>query len=190
MMSSQRKLLLLAVGIACMSVATSATTQATNRIINVEACRQQGFDPMHLACTTCDLLLEHQTACRACCQAYLSSTPPRTKPYEGAVLAVPPHGRGVMDELLEDESWEAFVKERGGAERLRVVERPAMDGEDMYALLMSGGPPAQVLLMDQKIKDRKLMYEKAVGLAKEIISLKGLSKDDVKDMLQTLLSSR
>lgn len=138
----------------------------------------------------------------------------RSKPYSSAVLvhtASSDSGRlgmlfgggaastkQIEDFLAHDEekTWKNLLKEKGGEERLQILEREPeaptnkMTEREMYYLMMTGGPPAEVLLLDEKLptgKNKKLSYDQLSAKAEEVISLKGLSTDDIKDMLSTLL---
>jgi hypothetical protein len=175
----------------------------------IAECREQGFDPMRLACPTCDLLpVNHQIACKACCQSYMDLSHRRTRPYEAAVLVHSSADLGLMgggsprssgsaeiDELLKDtEEWERLVTEKGGEERLQVLKRTVglpkerKYSQELVSVLMKGGPPAEVLLMDEKLpRGGQLVYEDLYKKAAEVISLQGSSKDDIKDLLMTLL---
>lgn len=56
---------------------------------SLESCRQSGFDPLQLACGTCDLLTESmKPKCLACCQAF-RNVKAKAKRYEAAVLIHP-----------------------------------------------------------------------------------------------------
>lgn len=190
---------LLVLVFATLVIASRRTDAASHsqETLDVEECRRQGFDPMHLACTTCNLLPStHQASCRGCCQAYKSVTV-RTQPYEAAVLVrwTTNGGGSEVDELIQDkDEWPKFVKERGGSERLQILRRKSDDPmHGMMAMLMMGGggpSPGEVLFLDQKIKKGRLSYETVSDMAKEVVSLQGLNKDEIRDMLQTLLPSQ
>jgi len=178
------------------------------KTLNVAECRARGFDPMRLSCPTCDLLPEKdKLACQGCCQSFLD-VPRRTHPYESAVLVQPSSDlggklsfggggarRSEIDALMEDEeAWEQLLEEKG-SDRLHVLKRTItipssgrLSQEMMISLFMRGGPPAEVLLLDEKLAStNKLSYEELLPKASDVISLQGLSKDDIKDLLTTLL---
>jgi hypothetical protein len=194
------------------AVLTGATL-AQKAVLKIDECREQGFDPMRLACSTCDLLpVDHQPACKACCQSYMDLSHRRTRPYEAAVLVHSSANLGMVgggsprssgsaeiDELLEDtEEWERLVNEKGGEQRLQVLKRTVGlpkggrfsggNSQELVQELMKGGPPAEVLLMDEKLpRGGELVYDDLHKQAAEVISLQGSSKDDIKDLLMTLL---
>lgn len=185
---------------------TAATNNDSNsydddKILNIRDCRERGFDPMRLACPTCDLLPEHfREACRKCCQSYLDAAKRRTTPYQAAVLVkatTQQHAGGrfptELDMLLEDkEEWDKILNEKGGKERLQVmtrnVQRPNSE-PNLLSVLLRYRPPVEVLLLDETLPTAgtTLSYDKLKEKATEIISLQGLSKDDIKDLLMTLL---
>lgn len=174
-----------------------------NKVLDIRDCREKGFDPMRLSCPTCDLLPENvQEACKKCCQSYLDAKR-RTNPYQAAVLvkstfntvSQQPGGRFLseLDMLLDDkDEWEKILNDKGGKERLQVMTRNLQQTDnsserDLLSLLIRRRPSMEVLLLDEKLPAGTLSYEKLKEKATEIISLQGLSKDDIKDLLMTLL---
>lgn len=164
----------------------------TTTTLNVAKCRSQGFDPMRLACSTCDLLPAEDLmiACKECCQSYMDLSRLRSKPYVAAVLVQAGRSGGVIEELVADtEAWENLVNEKGG--RLQVLKRGGGGQFDMMEMLMRGGSglASEVLLLDEKLPKagEDLDYEDVAGKAEEVISLQGLSKDDIQDLIKTLL---
>ena len=202
----------LVVFVGASSTSSSSTQQQQQQQRNMTQCRQQqGFDPQHLACSTCDLLPQkHQTDCRKCCQTYkdvATSSSLLRRPYQAAVL-IHYESRGVtspVDELLQDKAaWDKFVTEElegggGGEQRLQVLKRDPMQSmlpnemmDIMGAVLsMQRATAGEVLFFDDRkiLSDTngKITYEKAEKFAKERISLRDLSQDDIRDMLKTLL---
>jgi hypothetical protein len=75
--------------------------------VSLESCRQSGFDPLQLACDTCDLLPETVVnKCRDCCQPFRNVNA-KAKRYEAAVL-VHPEGQSFFPEI--DELYKEDVK--------------------------------------------------------------------------------
>lgn len=184
---------------------TSKQDSYDTKIVDIRECRQKGFDPMRLACPTCNLLPEEfQEACKGCCQSYLG-VKRRTNPYQAAVLVKsssdsiqklgqqPGRFQTEIDMLLDDkEEWTKLLKEKGGKERLQVMIRNLEQDEntserDILSLLIRRRPSVEVLMLDEKLPAGSLSYEMLKDKATEIISLQGLSKDDIKDLLMTLL---
>lgn len=179
-------------------------TPVLNKRMDIRDCRQKGFDPMRLACPTCDLLpVTVQETCQSCCQSYLA-TKRRTNPYQSAVLVQstwnqqqqqPNPYPSELDMLLEDkDEWERILQEKGGNTRLQIITRniqPTMNPSserDLWSLLIRRQPPVEVLLFDETLSTTgTLSYDTLKEKAVEIISLQGLSKDDIKDLLMTLL---
>jgi hypothetical protein len=163
-----------------------------DRRLDVRECLSKGFDPVRLACSTCDLLPQPDD-CQKCCQSYLAAKR-RTNPYQAAVLVksttTRQHFPNELDRLLEDnDEWEKIRNEKGGDKRLQAITRTSQPTteKDLVSLFIRHPPPMEVLLLDETLPSGTLSYEKLKEKATEIISLQGLSKDDIKDLLMTLL---
>ncbi|GAX09683.1 hypothetical protein FisN_19Lu163 [Fistulifera solaris] len=175
------------------------------RLLNVQECRWKGFDPMRLACSTCDWLPQStkKKDCQQCCQSYFSSSftaatnQRRTTPYQAAVLVQSSSSStlffpNALDRLLADkEEWEKIRNEKGGDQRLQVITTgtlPQHHSEQTPDYLRSLRPNAEILLLDETLPSSGVLsYEKLQQQAVEIISLYGLTKDDIQDLLRTVL---
>jgi len=127
----------------------------------------------------------------------------RTKPYVSAVLVKSKldmgyggfgssTGSGELDQVIDDkELWDKLVKEKGGSSHLQTMENAVTISRSMSEAvvmkLMRGGAPSEVLLLDEKLP-AKLDYKTLKSKAVDSISLNGLSKDDIVDMVTTLLA--
>lgn len=150
----------------------------------LEDCRQAGFDPAQLACRTCQLLpVKNQQACLECCQSY-KDVEHISKPYEAAVLVVSGRSAGEEFERFLDEDWDDLVKSKG-ANRLLKIPRGDRGGGG-YSLFFA--PPTVLYLLDEKHAGAKKAASAYASIAKETLHLDGWKRDDIRDMLSTLLS--
>jgi hypothetical protein len=150
----------------------------------LEECRTSGFDPTQLACRTCQLLpVENQKDCLGCCQSY-KDVEHISKPYEAAVLVVSGRSAGEEFERFLDEDWDDLVKTKG-ANRLLQIPRGDRGGSSFS---MFFAPPTVLYLLDEKHAGEKKSASAYATVAKETLYLDGWKRDDIRDMLSTLLS--
>lgn len=96
-----------------------------------------------------------------------------TKPYEAAVLAtVARSSQEYMDFIEQD--WDDLVKEKG-SNRLSMVQR-----QDPYAFY-------PVLFFFDKPVAAGISLREYASMAKETVDLDGWKRDDIRDMLKSLL---
>ena len=161
------------------------------------SCRQRGFDPWQLACQTCDLLPSSVVAdCRDCCQPY-KDTQSLRKPYQSAVLVVPQQQQSqnaVMDSELEmvlREDWDDLVQKLGGSTRLQKISVTVDGDQFINNFWMVRAPPAEVHFLEERLpavsSSTRLSKTMIADKAKETITLYGWKRDDIRDMIQTLL---
>ena len=151
----------------------------------VTECNESGFDPEQLACQTCQILpTEFLDKCQKCCQSWLDIKR-ITKPYAAAVVI----DRGSLGdvETFFKENWDEVVEEKG-THQLQKIQTPKEQQQFQFFMPR----PSQVLFFDDStaiIKNNKLLFDlpKLVKIAKEIVSLDGMKREDMKDMLLTLL---
>jgi hypothetical protein len=177
--------------------ATAATDTAAERVIPaattaaadwVATCRSQGFDPEQLACSTCDILPLHFTdECRACCQEWLD-TPHMNKPYEAAILVDRGSLSTELSQFLTDD-WDSVVSNKGGASRLRRVEQyPTLGGSSRsQSFFSSTYQPSTILFFNDKAEAKEKDVDLLTSKAVETVSLDGMKRDDIKNMLLALL---
>jgi hypothetical protein len=172
------------------SIASGDASVSTDSDISVskkdwlEDCRQSGFDPTQLACRTCQLLPEgNQKECLGCCQSY-KDVEHISKPYEAAVLVVSGRSAGEEFERFLDEDWDDLVKTKG-ANRLLQIPRGDRGGSSFS---MFFAPPTVLYLLDEKHAGEKKSSSAYATIAKETLYLDGWKRDDIRDMLSTLLS--
>jgi hypothetical protein len=169
--------------------ATMSGTATTTSADWVHSCRTAGFDPDQLACSTCEVLKQHGAAihdyskCQECCQSWYD-TKRIHKPYEAAALIIRGPPNDEVSNLLNDD-WDAIVGAKG---RSRVWHVQVGGGaESQGGSLFSVRSSHQLLLFDTQIvsntQDLMLLNKQAV----EKYNLDGLSREDMKDMLLTLL---
>lgn len=147
----------------------------------VADCQASGFDPEQLACSTCYNILPAQylLSCQKCCQSWLD-TKRISKPYEAAVLVDRGSGGDVATFLLED--WEDVVQAKGATRLQRLHHQAAPLQFNFY----HHSQPSQLLFFDQTVTgvtDLTQLARKAV----ETVNLDGMKREDMKDMLLTLL---
>jgi hypothetical protein len=150
----------------------------------VAECRAFGFDPDQLACQTCDILPTQFIAkCQICCQSWLD-TKRITKPYAAAILVDRGTGGDVATFLKDD--WDDILKTKGNYRLLRLS---ATKEQSQYTLFMLR--PSQLLFFDDAsvVSNRKLTSDlpSLVKLAADSYYLDGMKREDIKDMLLTLL---
>ena len=151
----------------------------------VADCNEFGFDPEQLACHTCQILpVEFLHQCQTCCQNWLDIKR-ITKPYAAAVVI----DRGSVGdvETFFKENWDEVI-ERKGTHQLQIIQTPRE--QQQFHFFMPR--PSQVLFFDDSIaiiKNNKLTYDlsKLTKMAKEIVNLDGMKREDIKDMLISLL---
>jgi hypothetical protein len=180
----------------------------------LSGCRDVGYDPYQLACSTCELIVlpvdsRDNEGCLRCCQRYKDVERIR-KPYEAAVLVLHHHqhqhhkasaaSKGEFEQFL-DEDWAKLVAAKG-ENRLLQLQDPQLDR--FPSLLAGGGPTggfyfhmpvATLLFFDSfdavsahKQNGRKNGGDDALlESAKEVIKLDGWKRDDIRDMLTALL---
>jgi hypothetical protein len=152
----------------------------------VTECNESGFDPEQLACQTCQILpAEFLDKCQKCCQSWLDIKR-ITKPYAAAVV-VDRGSQGDVETFFK-ENWDEVVEQKG-THQLQKIETPK-EQQQIYFYMPR---PSQVLFFDDGTtiinKNNKLSFElpKLVKMAKEIVNLDGMKREDIKDMLLTLL---
>ena len=187
MIGRQLNLFRLALALSLALVTIPFSAQAEEPELLLESCRRDGFDPWQLSCETCDLLpAANKPRCLECCQSYKTSER-MTKPYESAVLVHRPMtgGDSEMEQFL-NEHWEDLVKSKG-AKRLIKVEQDVAASASRFMYMR---PPPQMLFWFDEVvaPGQKLKVYK--DTAKETVYLDGYKKDDMKDMLTTLLPEK
>lgn len=176
--------------------AADETDAAATPVGWIEGCRRNGFDPGQLACVTCDLMPSDETkaTCLTCCQSYkdviLTGGGRFDKPHQAAILVLP-QGMPVPEEVqkLLNDNWNELVEAKGLDRLLQMELMPRVSASSMRFLFSS--PPTYIYFFD----DKKIManYRTATSVAtiadaaKESISLQGWKREDIKDMLQTML---
>jgi hypothetical protein len=147
-------------------------------------CKDAGFDPMQLACTTCEILpMEHQSKCRDCCQSY-KTLQKRSKRYEKAVLLNTGFPEAVKELVRDDVD---AIREQKGAARFHVQDL-AVDMDMMGMMGFFQPEPSAILWFDTPASDDDTTDD-LMSKADEItvLSGRGLGRDDVRDMLLAML---
>jgi hypothetical protein len=129
------------------------------------------------------LPVENQKDCLGCCQSY-KDVEHISKPYEAAVLVVSGRSAGEEFERFLDEDWDDLVESKG-ANRLLQIPRGDRGGSG-YSLFFA--PPTVLYLLDEKHAGEKKSASAYATIAKETLYLDGWKRDDIRDMLSTLLS--
>eukprot|EP00934_Nitzschia_sp_Nitz4_P001334 Nitzschia sp. Nitz4//scaffold144_size56818//33020//33538//NITZ4_006539-RA/size56818-processed-gene-0.85-mRNA-1//-1//CDS//3329536522//1334//frame0 len=138
-------------------------------------CRQAGFDPLQLACPTCDLLpASHQEACRSCCLDYKSQQV-NLRRYPYAVVVPNLYFEEVMSLVRED--WSVLM-EKLGPERLRKLE-PSEHPQISSAILWFNSPPPP-----------KASRKDLLSIAVDRTDLHGWKRDDIREMLLVLVEGK
>jgi hypothetical protein len=156
-----------------------ASEGVADPIISVESCRNAGFDPWQLSCSTCDLLPASVTAkCKSCCLSY-KTLEKRTHRYEAAVLV---HANIAnyfpeIDSLL-NEDLEGLLEKKG---EQRLVVKKTSGGGNMYQ------PNPSIIFWFDEIPSADLDVYELESKSVESMVLDGWKRDDVRDMLLALL---
>ena len=172
------------------------TTATDQRIISnteksalsfLKDCRIFGFDPMQLACTTCAILPEkHQNKCGECCQPY-KTLENRSKRYEMAYLLNTGFPESVQEFVRDDKDG---ILERKGSSRFHVQDF-AVDRSMMGMMGMFQQEPSAIFWFDKLINVASNIDEiKENADEITVLSGRGLGRDDLRDMLLTLLPDK
>lgn len=160
------------------------------------SCRDRGFDPSQLACATCDLLpYEFVPGCQSCCQSWRpnlsgdDSSSNSIWKVEAAVLVCDPTADGDLGDFLRDD-WAAMVDSLTPGALVRVDREPNMDA---FAYMRMGASPTQstlYLFRNKRHAQKSTDPDTLAKFASEQVVLSSLNRDEIKDMLQTILPSR
>ncbi len=174
---------------------TTTTTTTISALSFLRDCRNSGFDPMQLACTTCRILpKQHQPNCQKCCQSYKTLENKRSKRYyEMAYLLNTGFPESVQEFVKEDLE---MIVETKGSSRFYTNEFHNTDRNNhhntMMRMTMMGmlnQEPSAIFWFDKRMDFKTLDVEDVIRQADEItvLSGRGLGRDDMRDMLLTLL---
>jgi hypothetical protein len=152
----------------------------------MESCVKQGFDPTNLSCDTCVLLrsTDYHLQCLDCCQSY-KTLDSKTSRYQTAILVHAAGGNEEIDNFVREELEQVQEQKEG----FTVRESSASSSSSLYSGMMFGMSPSILYFF----KDQVLSSVPTKSLpeqAQEEIYLRGWSKDDLKDMIQTLLPDK
>ena len=153
----------------------------------IRACRQQGFDPAQLGCDTCRIVPSSvKDSCLACCQAY-KDTPSLRTPYSSAVILVSAASsmESEVETFLRDD-FESLRSAKGGAAKLEKMTIKSSNSNNNDGFWFMRTQPAELLFLDEPLKSG-LSEKELRQKAKESIVLYGWKREDIKDMIETLL---
>lgn len=201
--------MLTAVLLLVLITATSKSVVAAQKIM-YEECLERGFDPTNLSCDTCRLIDESTTIqtlqkeqninigeeCRQCCQFYKVN--PVLHPgdslrgkYKYALLTYNEGVQGEIKDFLERDLNDVLSFKGETRFKAVVSTKSSMDSGMMMQMMMmgvmSGGEQPKLMFFDKHKKGGWSEDDEAEAV--EIIKLRGWKREDLKDMLMTLLPS-
>eukprot|EP00984_Skeletonema_dohrnii_P018201 scaffold8443_cov86-Skeletonema_dohrnii-CCMP3373.AAC.2 len=208
------KMMLLSSTLLMVAVALLQSTPVAAQKVSENWCLERGFDPTNLSCDTCRLIDESTTIqnlqqeqninigeeCRQCCQFHKVN--PVLHPdyslrgkYKYALLTYNEGSLGQFGEIKDFlERDLSDVLSFKGETRFKAVPstKSAMDPEMRMQMMMmgimnGGGGQPKLMLFDKHKKGG--WSEEDEEEAVEIIKLRGWKREDLKDMLMTLLPS-
>jgi hypothetical protein len=180
------------------SAATNPKRISSSTTNWIDDCRQNGFDPAMLACSTCNFLFsssslisaEELEICQSCCRSLLD-VEHVTKPYEAAVLIDRGHNSELEQFITHD--FQNLVKLKSGSssdqQSPRLVRRVVQPNEQHHAMssLFHYMRPSVVYFLEDPSAVQIQDVKQLAKIAKETYNLEGMKRDDIKDMLLTLL---
>ena len=183
--------------------AAIAAAAATSTVSEAE-CRSWGFDPSSLSCDTCALLsrdtpgalaplAQFETECLQCCQKFRPDpvvNPDATSSgfvgrYKLAVLRYDPESLGSYDEVqnfLNEDKGDVTKAKGAKAFVLEKVENDNQFNMGGFAALFGGMRIAPPTIHFYKTSTKS-------SEADEEVSLRGFKREDITDMLMTMLPS-
>lgn len=198
-------LLLLRLHILAANLAAVLSADA-DAVVTEAECRSLGFDPSSLSCDTCSLLAksplaQFETDCRRCCQRFRPD--PATNPdaaysgfvgrYQLAILRYDPDSLGSyyeeVDRFLKEDRDEVT---RAKGSKAFVVEEVENSNNNHYNM---GGFAAWFGGMQPMVPPTIHFYKSSSGRRRageepdEEVSLRGFKREDIADMLMTVLPS-
>lgn len=179
-----------------------------------KTCLEQGFDPNNLSCDTCRLIDQSETIqklqkdqgidigeeCRQCCQFYkvnpvLHPGDSLREKYKYALLTYTKDALSQYAEINDflEKDLNDILSFKGDTRFNAIVSsKSSMDYETMMQMMMmgvmSGGALQPKLMFFDKHK-KGGWSEDDEDEAVEVIKLRGWKREDLKDMLMTLLPS-
>mmetsp|Transcript_8984 Transcript_8984/g.13810 ORF Transcript_8984/g.13810 Transcript_8984/m.13810 type:complete len:171 (+) Transcript_8984:103-615(+) len=145
----------------------------------LESCLSEGFDPSNLSCDACVFLksTNYHLTCLECCQSY-KTLDSRTSRYDQAILIHSP-GSEEIDKFIEEE-LKGIQDNKIGFNVEKQRQRPGM----FFSM-----SPNVLYFFKGEAPSSGGMKAYAESAQEEIV-LHGWSKDDLKDMINTLLPDR
>lgn len=174
---------------------TTVTVTTTQLYMYIQDCKRYGFDPQQLSCSSCNLLpIAYRRKCEECCQEYISLES-QSKRYRTAILIDTGYSKGVK-ELLKEDKDKIYERKTG----LHIVEKRDDNRNDLMMMMMMNvqpdPDPSIILWFEQNISDDELLVSIEKNLdfltekANEVMSLDGLGRDDLREMLFDLLPEK
>jgi hypothetical protein len=211
----RRSIMLIAL-VMMMFLASSVTVNGVSaqQIMSEENCLERGFDPNNLSCDTCRLIDQSETIqklqkeknidvgeeCRQCCQFHkvnpvLHPGDSLREKYKYALLTYTKDTLsqyGEIKDFLERDVNDILSFK--GDTRFKAIasSKSSMDYETMMQMMMMGvlsGGAGQPKLMFFDKQKKGGWSEDDEDEAVEVIKLRGWKREDLKDMLMTLLPS-
>lgn len=170
----------------------------------LDNCRSSGFEPAQLACNTCRLLSDTiQATCLECCQSYLD-VERITKPFQSAIVVlmtptVPQEGE--LGNFFKDD-WNEVYKIKTDKRLMKIIDESASSlktnkglnnmymNHPLFQFMSFNRQTAEILFFDEPMpRGSSLNYQTLMNKSKETMPLDGMKREDIKDMIMTLLPS-
>ena len=140
----------------------------------------------------CPTTKQVQEGCRRCCAAWLDDAQRRTQPYQAAVLIDRTTSAGAQGEVAQflEQDWKEVVAAKGANRLKHVIDESTSGSFSSFSSLFAAARPSVVLFFDSTAavsSTSRSDVSQLVAAAKESVSLHGLERADLKDMLMTLL---
>jgi hypothetical protein len=166
------------------SSAAFSTMMTTTTKSYIQNCNKAGFDPWTLACSTCTILpISVQEACQKCCQKFKTLDSQAIR-YQGAIV-VDTGSSSALEEFFREDKDIVWKKKKG-------IKIKAMDykkggsGGGIFQLFSQ--QPSLILWYDNDPPSPETSsVEKLVDESVEMMTLDGLGRDDIREMLLALL---
>lgn len=164
----------------------------------VDECKLLGYDPIRLGCNTCTVLPEPiQNECLQCCQTYID-VERITKPFQSAVLVQMTNTEPTEGELgnFFKDDWNVIVDTKGTNKLMKLVDptasklshRGGNSINDFMFYFGTSRQTAEILFFDEPLPPiNTISYTNLSSKAKETVQLDGMKREDIKDMIMTLL---